>query len=98
MISQTDGVAQRRYCQRVFFQTRKPRVIGYCTEAEDKVIELQSVLMVIKAVGNDDFSMFDIDLQDFTSKKMDTPQHLARRIHDRREIQVAGCNFVMQRR
>src|SRR5258708_16042667 len=54
--------------------------------------------MVIKAVGNDDFSMFDIDLQDFTSKKMDIPQHLARRIHDRREIQVAGCHFVKHRR
>jgi hypothetical protein len=53
---------------------------------------------MIEPVGDNDAPLFDVDPIDLTSDEADTPQHLAGRIHDRREIQVAGRNFVQHGR
>ena len=63
-------------------------------QAQDEEIELQRVLMMIKAMGDNDSPLLDIDLLDFPCKKVDTPQHLAGWIHNRREIEIAGRHFM----
>jgi len=61
---------------------------------EYEEIELERVMMMIEAVRNNDPPLLEADLKDFSGKKVDAPQHLADRIHNRREIQVAGCDLV----
>ena len=73
-------------------------MICHCAKSENKEIELQSVLMLIKAMGNHDFFFGDINLRDLARKETDMSQHLAHGIHDRGEIQIARCDFVKHRR
>ncbi len=54
--------------------------------------------MMIKAVGDRRPSLFEIDPIDLASKEVDTAQHLADWIHDRREVQVAGRHFMQHGR
>src|SRR5215470_3307466 len=52
------------------------------------------MVMVIEAMGNNDTPSFDVHPLDLSRKEMDALKHLANRIHNRRQIQVAGCDLV----
>ncbi len=97
MIPQPHSVAQRLHCQRGLFQTRKPIVIRDGAKPEHQIVILHSVLVMIEPMGNHDFLLLGIDPQDFTGEKVDAPQHFAQRVHDRREIQVAGRDLMKHR-
>ena len=63
-------------------------------QAQNQEIELERVVMVIEAMGNNDTPLFDVDPLDLSRKEVDTLKHLADRIHNRRQIQVTGCDLV----
>src|SRR5262249_3429157 len=50
------------------------------------------------SMGDENFLSGKVNAIDFTSKEVYPPQHLADRIHDGGEIQVAGRNLVQHGR
>src|SRR5262249_29135296 len=63
-------------------------------QAEDQEVKFESVGMIIVAMGNNDPLLFEINLIHFPCQEVHMAQHFADRVHDCREIQIAGRNFV----
>src|SRR5262252_1951140 len=81
----------------VFLHSRKPIGVRDGPQAENQEIKFEGVRMMIEAMGNNDPLLFEINLVYFPCQEVHTAQHLADRIHDRCEIQIAGGDFVKHR-
>ncbi len=62
--------------------------------AQNEEIELDCVAMMIEPMRKDDSPILNIDLIDFSREKLDTPQHLAGRVYNRCEIEIARRYFM----
>jgi len=55
------------------------------------------MVMAIKTVGNDYTFLLEINLFDLPYEELDMSQYLTNRIHNCREIQVAGRHLMQHR-
>src|SRR5215469_13006525 len=94
VVPQSHGVAERLHRECVFPKPWNAVKIRDRSETQNEVVETQRVLMLIKAVGDHDAVMLDINLFDISRQKADAAQHLARWIYDRGEIKIAGGYLV----
>src|SRR5882724_1171501 len=78
----------------MFLHSRKPIGVRDGPQAENQKVKFESVRMMIEAMGNNHPLLFEINLVHFPCQEVHTAQHFANRIHNCREIQIAGRDFV----
>src|ERR1700747_209371 len=78
----------------MFLHSGKPIGVRDGPQAENQKIKLEGVRMMIEAMGNNDPLLLEINLIHFPRQEVHMAQHFADRIHNCREIQIAGRDFV----
>src|SRR5215470_936760 len=94
MVAHSHGVTQRLHSQRMFLHSRKPIGVGDGAQAENQKVKFEGVRMGIEAMGNNDPLSFEINLIHFACQEVHAAQHFADGIHNCREVQIAGRDFV----
>src|SRR5580704_1536068 len=94
MVAQSHGIAQRLHGECVLQESWNAVEIRDTPQAQNEEIEIERVAMMIKAMGNNDSPLLDIYVVDLPCEEADTPQHLASRVYNRCEIEIAGRYLV----
>ena len=94
VVAQSHGIAQGFHRERILAEPGNAVKIRDTAHAQNEEIELDCVAMMIEPMRKDDSPILNIDSIDFPRKKLDTPQHLAGRIYNRREIEIARRYFM----
>jgi len=94
VVAQSHGIAQRFHRERILVEPGNAVKIRDTAHAQNEEIELDGVAVMIEPMRNDNSPILNIDLIDFPCKKLDTPQHLAGRIYNRCEIEIARRYFM----
>src|SRR6266496_94325 len=94
MVSHLHSITQRLHSQRMFLYSGKPIGVRDRPQTENQKVKFEGVGMMIVTMGNNDPLLFEINLVHFPSQEIHTAQHFADRIHNCREIQIAGRDFV----
>src|ERR1700746_2188765 len=94
MVSHLHSITQRLHRQRMFLYSGNPIGVRDRPKTENQKVKFEGVGMMIVTMGNNDPLLFEINLVHFPSQEIHTAQHFADRIHNCREIQIAGRDFV----
>src|SRR6266478_1896341 len=78
----------------MFLHAGKPISVRNGPQAKNQKIKFEGVRMMIEAMGNNDPFLPEINLIHFPCQEVHAAQHFADRIHNCREIQIAGRDFV----
>src|SRR5215469_11569775 len=98
MVAQAHRITQAFYRQRAFLDTGYPVKICHRPQADNQQVIFEFMLMTLEPMRHEHFLPAKIDMIDFTGKEVNTPQHSADWIHNRREVQVACRDLVKHRR
>src|SRR5439155_2557380 len=78
----------------MLFKAGKVVVVGNVPDANDEVVILKLVMMMITAMGDLDQPGLEVNAVHVTLKELNTFKKLADRIDDVRHVQIAGRDLV----
>jgi len=95
-----NGIVQRFHGNGALLQSRKIEEVGDRAETEHEMIEFQLVIVTLpfETVRHDDELSIEVDRFDVAIEKANALEHLAHRIHDVRDVEIARGHFVQHGR
>src|SRR6266404_6524569 len=93
-IAQLNGVAQRLHCQRTLFKSWQLEKVGDRAQSKHEVVVLERVGVVVETVRHHNRALLQIDALNIAREKIDVAQHLAHRIDDVHDVEIARCDLV----
>src|SRR4051812_19123071 len=98
MVSQIDRVAKRFHRQGVFLKPLIAVKVRNRTQAQDEMVVLQFVMMVLLAVRDPNRFCIQIYTLDFAVEDLYALQQFSNRAYDVRDVQIARGDLMKHRR